>query len=92
MNTLTLSSVGSVMPVAGNTIRMLDADLYDAGQQSGDIENISATGNLNVGNILQYDEHVRRTMEGAVSNSQAAANMVHSYLPTNSWKTIIIYG
>ncbi len=53
------------IPLEGSGIRPLDADLYGADQQPVDYENLSATGNLNIGNVLQYDAHTARHLEGA---------------------------
>jgi len=55
------------IPLEGSGARPLDADLYGAEQQGVDAENISATGNLNIGNVIRYDEHAQRFWNGGVA-------------------------
>lgn len=52
------------IPLEGSGARPLEADLYGAEQQGVDHENLSATGNLNIGNVINYDEHVQRYLNG----------------------------
>lgn len=47
------------------TVRSLDADLYHSDQQALDQENISATGNLNIGVVIDYDAHSKSNLSGA---------------------------
>jgi len=54
------------IPLEGSGSRPLDADLYGPEQQGVDQENLSATGNLNIGTVIQYDEHAQRYMNGGV--------------------------
>ena len=52
------------IPLEGSGTRPLEADLYGAQAQNVDPENLSATGNLNIGNVMQYDEHAQRFLSG----------------------------
>ena len=65
------------IPLEGSGIRPLEADLYGAEQQGVDHENVSATGNLNIGNVIQYDEHSQRFMNGG----NITTDNSRSYLP-----------
>jgi hypothetical protein len=66
------------IPIEGSGARPLEADLYGAeNQATGDVENISATGNLNIGTVIQYDEHAQRHMTGGV---MANENGLSSYI------------
>ena len=59
------------IPLEGSGGRPLEADLYGAEQQATDAENISATGNLNIGNVIAYDEHVQRYLSGGIKGEEA---------------------
>ena len=54
------------IPLEGSGIRPLEADLYNADGQNTDHENLSATGNLNVGNVIRYDEHAVHHLTGGI--------------------------
>ena len=51
--------------------RALDADLYGPEQQGSDHENISATGNLNLGDLMRYAEHARAIITGGHLDNDA---------------------
>ena len=67
------------IPLEGSGGRPLEADLYGAEQQATDAENISATGNLNIGNVIDYEQHIQRYLSGGIQthpeeNAPAATN------------------
>lgn len=79
------------IPADGGGNSPLEADLYGAELQSTDAENISATGNLNIGNVINYDAHAQRQTEGGAvqekSSKQASIpeqEMASDGLITNS--------
>ena len=43
--------------VEGGQGRPLEADLYSYDPQGWDADNVAATGNLNVGNLIDHDPH-----------------------------------
>lgn len=53
----------SFSPSSG-TQNPLEADLYAPQAQLADVENISATGNLNIGMVIDYDAHNASRMAG----------------------------
>jgi len=55
------------IPLEGSGLRPLDADLYSTEQHGLDHENISATGNLNIGVVMNYDEHAQRHLSGGIA-------------------------
>ncbi len=61
-----INSIFAGIPLEGGGARPLDADLYGAEQQAVDIENLSATGNLNIGKLIMYDENAQSIMAGTV--------------------------
>ncbi len=64
------------IPLEGSGSRPLDADLYGAEQQGVDQENLSATGNLNIGNLIQYDDHAQRYLSGSsMDNDERTSQM-----------------
>ena len=71
-----------------NTANELDADLYDAGKQSLDTENISATGNLNIGTVIDYDARTERRTEGShiAGDLQSAAASISHMVSNNDAK------
>lgn len=50
--------------VADNASRPLEADLYSTDQQGLEQENISATGNLNIGVVIDYDARAEHQLGG----------------------------
>lgn len=52
------------IPLEGSGTRPLEADLYAPAAQGVDYENLSATGNLNIGVVIQYDEHAVHHLNG----------------------------
>lgn len=61
------------IPTDGSGTRPLEADLYGAEQQAVDSENISATGNLNIGNVVAYDAHIQRYLTGGARPEEPTA-------------------
>lgn len=53
-----------MQPTTAPNTNDLDADLYSAGTNTADAENISATGNLNIGQIIDYDAANERRFAG----------------------------
>ncbi len=66
------------IPTDGSGGRPLEADLYGAEQQGVDAENISATGNLNIGNVVDYDAHAQRQSSGGIATEDAPASTTPS--------------
>lgn len=64
--------------IIANTPNALDADLYSSQSQSAETENLSATGNLNIGMIIDYDAMTERRANGghAAGELQSATSSV----------------
>ena len=56
------------IPMEGSGARPLEADLYGPEQQGAEQENIAATGNLNVSNVMDYDAATQREMMGVMQD------------------------
>lgn len=54
----------SFSPVPTGSSNPLEADLYAPQAQLSDSENISATGNLNIGMVIDYDAHNASRLAG----------------------------
>ena len=63
-----MSSSPVIMPVpAGESARSLEADLFVTDQQGLEQENLAATGNLNIGVVLDYDANVAHEQKGSAA-------------------------